>query len=140
MSKAYREFWINEQAHNNYKTIGSDRFTAWDRPRTRDEGIIHVIERQALTEAEEKIQYATDQWDYFVEELRKSQAEADAALALLRECERTIKAHHDWQNEFGKVPESFVGMDLSAEYSDSSLCDKTCDMLAKIGALLKGEK
>jgi hypothetical protein len=134
MSKAYREFWINEQAHNNYKTIGSDRFTAWDRPRTRDEGIIHVIERQALTEAEEKIQYATDQWDYFVEELRKSQAEADAALALLRECESALKVFKvSWCDCIDKNSLK------DCEYCE--LIDNYFgEVVTKIGALLKESK
>lgn len=40
-----------------------------------------------------------------------------------------LKKHHDWHLDFTEVPKEFVGINMAAEYCESTMCDETLEAL-----------
>ncbi len=68
----------------------------------------------------------------FGKSLQASRAKLATANALLDKALKSIRRHHDWHLSYGVVPESFVGMDMGAEYADSEMCDETIEVIKEI--------
>ena len=73
--------------------------------------------------------------DIFWKGWQAATASAEAKfLPVIEKLVETLRQHHKWHQELGEVKiklgnNEWLELDLSLEYSDSSLCEKTCECL-----------
>jgi len=65
-------------------------------------------------------------------ELAKTKEALNTANALLEKAYWVIKKHHGWHLDFTDVPKEFVGMNMAAEYAESTMCDETEALIKEI--------